>query len=144
MKVKLEKETILQFGKFLLVGVANTAVGLGSILILINLLGFQYQIANIIGYALGLTCSFFLNKFFTFRSAFFRPAEIVKFLAAFAISYALQLLTLTLSHEVIKIGSNLSTLIGMAVYTMVNFLLNKFFTFIKTAGKRPHNIAGPP
>jgi putative flippase GtrA len=131
MKLKAHLGTLLQFAKFLAVGVVNTAVGLGSILLLINVARIQYLIANIIGYALGLTCSFFLNKFFTFRSALFRPAEIVKFLVVFGISYSLQLSIVTLSHEVLKIETNLSTLIGMAVYTMINFVLNKFVTFKK-------------
>ncbi len=131
MNLKRHLETLLQLAKFLLVGVANTAVGLGSILLLMNVLGVHYVIANIIGYALGLTCSFFLNKFFTFRSRLFNPAEIVKFLLVFGVCYLLQLGTVTLAHEVLKIDKNISTLIGMAAYTMINFLLNKFITFRK-------------
>jgi len=53
--------------KFVVVGVANTLIGLLAIYLCKWLLGFGDAVANISGYMIGLAVSFGLNRGWTFR-----------------------------------------------------------------------------
>ena len=54
--------------KFLLVGVINTLVGTAIMFGLYNIAGCSYWVASAANYVLTSILSFFLNKYFTFRS----------------------------------------------------------------------------
>ena len=54
--------------KFLLVGVINTIVGTAIMFGLYNIAGCSYWVASAANYVLTSILSFFLNKYFTFRS----------------------------------------------------------------------------
>ena len=63
---------ILRFG---LVGLLNTAIGLGTIYVLQLGFGVDYRLANTAGYALGIVNSFVLNRIWTFKSRDTRVAR---------------------------------------------------------------------
>ena len=54
--------------KFLLVGVANTIVGAGTMFLLYNLANCSYWLSSAANYIVGGTLSFFLNKYYTFQN----------------------------------------------------------------------------
>ena len=54
--------------KFLLVGVINTLVGTAIMFGLYNIAGCSYWVSSAANYVLTSILSFFLNKYFTFRS----------------------------------------------------------------------------
>src|ERR1700733_12389687 len=78
--------------RFIFVGVANTAVGLSVIWGTRNLIGASDVIANIAGYAVGITVSFMLNKRWTFAFKGSHGAALCRFLTVFAVSYSANLL----------------------------------------------------
>ena len=57
-----------QFVRFLMVGVANTIVGLSVMYLLLHLAGLSYWTSTFLGNSVGAVVSFFLNRSFTFRS----------------------------------------------------------------------------
>ncbi len=118
-----------QFIRFGIVGVINTLITISIIFILSNVYNVHYIISNIIGYIAGFMNSFLMNKFWTFQSKGNFLKESYWFILVFLISYALQVLILYYLHGILKINENLSQILSMICYTLVNFILNKFLTF---------------
>ena len=116
-----------QASKYLLVGLVNTAVGL-SVIFFLMLLGVNAYISNIIGYLVGLINSFILNKKFVFKTTTKSKKEIYFFIMSFVISYSMNLITLYFL-VLLEIDIYISQFFSMLIFTVSNFLLNKYFTF---------------
>jgi len=125
------KEFIIQAIKFSLVGVVNTLLGLGTMFVLFNIFKLNYLSSNILGYCVGLINSYIWNKYFTFASKKSSIIEFSKFIIIFITSYLLNLIVVVFIVEVIKVNENISYIIGMIFYTIINFLGNKYITFRK-------------
>lgn len=112
-----------------IVGVSNTAIGLGTIYGLMFFLNTSPFLANVLGYAVALTNSFLLNRAWTFRARSEQVGSTVfRFLAVFAVAYAFQFGTLA---ALLSIDANayLSQAVGMIFYIGIGFIGNKFITF---------------
>lgn len=131
-----------QFAKFLLVGGGNTLVTLTVILTLKSVFGVNPWIANAAGYVAGVINSFFWNKLWVFHSHGRRTYdEALRFVVGFAVCYAAQFAVTwcltrmfgaaewTLPGGFVLSSYGLSTLLGMAVYTLANFIYNRLVTF---------------
>lgn len=116
--------------KYGVVGVANTLITAAVIWVMMKNLEVSDIVSNITGYAVGLLNSFVWNKQWTFRgtSAGWRNSAI-RFGAVFGICYSLQLGVLMYLNQVLDIDPYYNQLLAMAFYTVINFLMNKFYTF---------------
>lgn len=121
-KSAMLREAVL-FG---LVGIANTAVGYGTILVLMAA-NIGPVAANIGGYVLGLCCSYVLNSRVTFDKRRQGRGRVLRFLAVFAVCWLFNLgvLTLTLTHLPVA----LAQLAAMVAYTTLFFFLSRAFVF---------------
>jgi putative flippase GtrA len=120
---------MVQAMKFGLVGVLNTGITLGMIFVLMKGLRVHYALSNCIGYALGFLSSFVFNKKWTFQSKGNVSREGVLFGAVFGVCYLIQLGALLLMKETMNIKADYAQLLAIAVYTGLNFMLNKLITF---------------
>lgn len=119
--------------RFLVVGVLNTTVGLGSIFLLKLVAGFDDVAANISGYCLGLCVSFLLNRRWTFaHDGAWLPA-MFRFLVVFGVAYAANLITMLFLRDVVGINSYLCHLLSMLPYTALFYLGSRTFAFRRTA-----------
>lgn len=115
-----------------LVGMANTVIGLGVILAL-QAAGLSPYSANAGGYAAGLACSFLLNRAWTFDVCD-RPAQrFLRFLVAFAPSYALNLVVLAIL--IVPLGHAVAQALAMVAYSGLFFALCRSVVF--TSGTAP-------
>lgn len=123
------KIMLVTFTKYIVVGIANTLLTLGISFILIYFKVNLY-LANIIGYIIGFILSFILNSLFTF-SVQLTVLRFSKFFITFLLCYFLNLLGMKIFLDFILISSNLKAyfaqLIGMVVYTLNSFFINKFW-----------------
>ena len=142
-------EIVRQAAKYSVVGVINTLLTLVIIWVMTKSLGCSEAFSNFIGYFAGLISSFFLNRKWTFGSKGSIFAGALKFFAVFVICYLLQLGVLLFLNKNCPDNPPLYSLfepvlkyfkidalfyiqmISMIVYTVVNFLINKYFTFKK-------------
>jgi putative flippase GtrA len=87
-------------------------------------------LANGVGYTVGVINSFIWNQRWTFKSpdAQWR-SNAIRFAIVFGICYSLQLGLLTILNNNLTIDPYYNQLIAMAFYTLINFLLNKYYTF---------------
>lgn len=124
--------TILnQLLRYSIVGIFNTVFGLGVIYLLFNLFHFNYILSNIGGYSVGLINGFIWNKKWTFESRRTYFKEILPYLTVFGISYAANLIAVVFFVEALKIHPNIAQVLGIAAYSLTNFVVNKYWTFSK-------------
>ena len=90
--------------RFLLVGVGNTLL---SMALMFLLEGLGYWPSTAIAYVAGAVMSFFLNRHFTFHSEE------------------------TLGRSAVKWWERFSKLVGMGLYTALNYFGQRFFAFRK-------------
>ncbi|MEL6266900.1 MAG: GtrA family protein [Pseudomonadota bacterium] len=124
--MQVTREDVMEAIRFGLVGIVNTAAGLGTIY-LAMWFGVAPVPANMIGYAVGIVVSFTLNRLYTFKGPT-RPGAVLRFLVCFAISYGVNLAVLT---TVLALGVSpwLAQPIAMVSYTGCFFLISKFYVF---------------
>ncbi len=118
-----------QIAKFILVGVANTLLTLGTIFLLSGVAHADYRLANGVGYIIGLMNSFLLNRWWTFKSRGAVPLQMAKFFLVFGFCYAVQFGMLVLMVDRLAVSSALSQVAAMAVYTSISYLLNKHIVY---------------
>lgn len=123
--------SIIQFIKFGVVGVFNTLITALVIWILLRKLHASDYISNILGYIAGLVNSFVWNRKWTFSSNSKIKDTVFKFIITFVISYLLQLGNLYLLLNYTNIDAYYCQLLSIVVYTCINFVLNKYYTFKK-------------
>ncbi len=99
---------------------------------LYNLFSVGYTAANLLSYIAGIINSFVWNKLWVFRAKEGNVLrEAILFLFVFAVSYGVQYGVLHLLVEYYGINPNWAQLPAMVVYTVVNYVLNRVFTFKK-------------
>lgn len=134
---------MVQFGRYVVVGVLNTLVTLFIIVMMKSVMGCNPWWSNFAGYVAGLVNSFLWNRQWVFHAGTGNPArQGMLFLCGFGLCYGLQLLFVWGTMEFSPLGSMLwhfgpytlsgygaATLIGMGLYTLVNFLYNRLVAF---------------
>ena len=126
--MKISK-SLIQFIKFGIVGVSNTLLTALTIWILLKVLHCSDYISNIVGYIVGLVNSFIWNRKWTFDSKTKVTDTLFKFILTFGVSYLFQLVNLYILLHYTSIDSYVSQLLSIVVYTGINFVLNKIYTF---------------
>lgn len=119
--------------RYSLVGVINTLVGYAVIFGCL-LAGFSGVMANIAGYAIGLLCSFVLNRHYVFgaRGAV-SGGEIVKFAIAFAAAYGTNLTVLMAAQSVLGDGHPLAQIPAIVSYSLIFFIVSHTFVFRRSS-----------
>lgn len=121
--------------KFLLVGVVNTLVGTAVMFLLYNLAGCPYWPSVCANYLCGGVVSYFLNKYFTFQNKERSWAQVGRFVVTVAvcmlIAYGLAkpAVRWALSGAGEKVQENVAMLVGMVLYTALNYFGQRFFAF---------------
>lgn len=137
------KKTFVQLLKYGVIGVSNTLITLVVFYVINTLMGLDYAVANTVGYILGLINSFVWNRTWVFCTGDNVWREAGLFALGFIICFALQmgvsqwllstsLHDLTISWLPMKnTGENVIMCLSMVVYTLANYVYNRFVTFKK-------------
>ena len=116
------------FLRYVLVGCANTLIGL-SVIFLCMALGLSPVPANAIGYAVGLLVSYLLNRRFTFRSRVPLGSGAVRYAAVVACAYALNLAVLLIAIHMLAINAYIAQTLGVGIYFIAVFVGSSLFVF---------------
>lgn len=123
------------FLKFIIAGIINTAVGAGVMFALYNIFNCSYWISSIMNYVVGSVVSFFLNKYFTFKSKAFSFKEVIYFIINIAVCFfiaygaAKPFAMYLLSSYSVTVQENTAMFIGMVIFTGLNYLAQRFIVF---------------
>jgi len=124
----LKKTIDRNFLLYLLIGVVNTIVGFGLIFFLMYI-NFKPELANFLGYCVGIIVSFFLNRKFNFKSRGHVIREMRKFGVAMGIAYLVNLFTLIIAIRVFQFNKYIAQIIAGGFYVGIGYLLSKFWVF---------------
>ena len=122
---------LLEFGRFGIVGVIRTILGIIIIFVPYYLWGVNYVLCNIIGYSIGLITGFILHKKWAFKSQGNWNKEVVPYLVTFGVGYLINMILLLFSAEKLELNKNISQVIAICGFTTANYWGNKFWTFRK-------------
>jgi putative flippase GtrA len=120
---------ILQFAKFLGVGVANTLAALLVIYAAKWLLNFGDVAANALGYGVGLFASFTLNRRWTFAHNGPQLPALAKFLLVALVAYGMNLLTVMVAIHHAGLNTYVAQALGIPPYTLTSFFASKYLVF---------------
>lgn len=121
--------------RFLIVGVINTLVGMAIMFGLYNLAHCSYWVSSAANYVLTSILSFFLNKYFTFQNKEQSLSQVLRFALNIAVCYgvaygvAKPLCRALLANASVTVRDNVSMLVGMVLFTGLNYLGQRFFAF---------------
>lgn len=116
--------------KYGVVGVSNTLITMVVIWLMLKTLGLPEGLSNFTGYVAGLLNSYVWNRQWTFKgSATGVGRSLVRFAISFGVCYLLQYGLVLLLNSYLPIDHYYNHLIGMVFYTLLNFVMNKFYTF---------------
>jgi putative flippase GtrA len=119
----------LRFG---LVGIANTALGLGIIAALDLGLHVNPHLANAEAYAVGVVISYFLTRRFVFRQATDSKATAPKYAVAMAVAFCVNQAVLFAAGKLLGAAPEMRLLAQVAAvcsYTVVNFVICRAWVF---------------
>ena len=116
------------FIKYLIIGVFNTIIGYGIIFILMAF-GIIPEIANIIGYIIGILVSYALNKFYTFKTKSKSKKEFFRFIVSMICAYLINLFVLIVLYRYFHIDKYIATIIASIFYTLSGYVFSKYFAF---------------
>lgn len=120
--------------KFVLIGVLNTAAGYlayGALL----LAGFRYPAALAFSYLIGIIHSYAWNRIWNFRSRSPLGMESVRFVLAYAASFFINLLILTVLVDGLSIQPYIAQAGTIVFTTPVIFMLMRYWVFRKDPAK---------
>lgn len=125
----LVRKTPRQLVNFCLVGVVNTVIGFGTIAVAQLLFGLHPVLANIIGYAAGLTNSYLMNRAFTFSEMSHASGSAFRFVVAFVIAYGANMAVLLAGLRTFTDHVLLLQGLAMVIYTIIFFVISKIYVF---------------
>jgi putative flippase GtrA len=127
-------QVTVQFIRFCVVGVLNTAIDLGLFALLTRLIGLDPLIANVLSFTTGAANSFLLNKYWTFGAGG-RGQEMAVQATRFAVITLLVLSIheglLLLLHKQLGWPDLPVKVLAIGVGVVVGFVGNRFWTFAK-------------
>lgn len=161
----IDKKTL----KFLAVGVLNTLVGMGIMLLLdfifnktvphfaeksVFVLGTTdytaaYIISSAVNYIVGGILSYFLNKYWSFGNKEKSALIVLKFVGIVVVCYAIAYLGAKPLMELILKNANIASkwkeflalIVGAGLYTVLNYFGQRFFAFAKKRAAAQPEIA---
>ena len=95
----------------------------------------SYWLSSAAKYVAGGVVSFFLNKYFTFQNKERSWGQVVKFVLTIGVCYliaygaAKPLVMALLAGQAVKVQENVAMVVGMGLYTVLNYFGQRFFAF---------------
>lgn len=100
-----------------------------------NIIGCGYWISSAANYIVGSIVSYILNKHFTFKNTSENKKTIIRFIiniaGCYLIAYGLAkpLVSKVLHQYPTNIRDNMSMLVGMGLFVVLNYLSQRYLTF---------------
>lgn len=119
-----------RLARFVIVGLANTFIGLSVIFACKALLGMGDVLANLLGYGVAVLLGFALNKRWTFEHAGDPAGAFVRYLAVLVLAYAANLSVTLYAIDVLHLNSYIAQALGIVPYALTGYLGGRWFAFV--------------
>ena len=118
-------EGFLQFVKFCLVGLSNTAISLLVYYIFVLINPRWYLVGNAAGFVVSVLNSYFWNSRFVFKKQDERAKTIVKTFLAYGTNLLIGTVLLWLFVDILGLSEFVAPLLQLVITVPLNYLLNK-------------------
>ncbi len=118
-----------RFTRYLIVGLANTFVGLSVIFSCKALLGMGDIQSNLLGYGTGILLGFVLNKRWTFEHAGAWGWAFARYVAVLMAAYLANLVTTLYAIDTLSLDSYVAQAAGVIPYTLTGYLGGRLLVF---------------
>ena len=123
--------------RFILVGIVNTIFGMVIMAIFYNVLNIGYWLCTSLAYVMASILSFFLNKYYTFKVIDWSSYIVFSYILNIFICYGVAniiskpMIYCILSNYNQTLKDNIAMLLGMCIFTGLNYIGQKYFVFKK-------------
>ena len=140
---------MIHFVKYNLIGILNTLITFVSVWVMHQLLDWNLELSNFLGFIFGAINSYLCNRIWNFKSHNRKRREIVRFVIVFILAYLVNLATLEVSVYILENASwckdfsvfiskfmkpgFFANIIANIVYIVVSFALFKKWVFKKAS-----------
>ena len=118
----MNRENLWQFGRFAVVGAANTLLTIAIYALLLHL-GVHYVIAWAIAFSAGVAQSYLLNRYWTFALPGFSVETLVRYVAVQLLAFGVSTGLLVLAVEELSFDKLVAQLAILPVVALINFSL---------------------
>ena len=122
------KGGIIQFIKFGIVGLSNTAIGLGSYYLFLWL-GWHYMLANVMSWIISVFNAFYWNSKYVFNTGGSWLRALFRTYVSYGFSFVIGAVVLYVLVEWGGISDVIAPLVVLIITIPLNFVLNKFWAF---------------
>ena len=122
------KGGIIQFIKFGIVGLSNTAIGLGSYYLFLWL-GWHYMLANVMSWIISVFNAFYWNRKYVFGTGSSWLRALFRTYVSYGFSFVIGAFVLYVLVEWGGISDVIAPLLVLVITIPLNFVLNKFWAF---------------
>ena len=121
-------ESLIQFIKFAIVGLSNTAI---SLLVYYALLwlGSNYFIANTVAWIVSVFNAFYWNNKYVFKNGNSYIKALIRTYMSYGVSFLLGSTILVILIEYFGVSEKLAPILVLVITIPLNFLMNKYWTF---------------
>lgn len=131
--MKVNFREFINFIKFGIVGVSNTLIN-WFIFFVLNNIGINYIIANIIAYSIATSNSYIWNSLWVFKyKGKSKLRTTVKFIILNIIGLGINTLILYVLVDMFNLEKMISVIIATIIVMILNYFINKFWVFKKEA-----------
>jgi putative flippase GtrA len=118
-----------RFGRFLVVGLANTFVGLSVIFAGKAFLAMGDVQANLLGYGVAVLLGFALNKKWTFQHTGAHAKAFARYVVVLILAYVANLATTLYAIDILHLNSYIAQALGIVPYAFTGYLGGRWFAF---------------
>ncbi len=118
---------LVQFAKFCLVGVSNTAISLAAYYIFVMISKDLYIVGNAVGFVVSVLNSYFWNSNFVFKKKDEKAKTIIKTFLAYGTNLFIGTGLLYLLVDILGISAYIAPLLNLIITIPLNFVINKFW-----------------
>ena len=125
------KDKIREIIRYVIVGVATTAVSFGVYWLCNEVFHFHYALSNAVSWGAAVTFAFIANRKYVFRSDGDVRREVVTFFLSRLFSLGAEYLVLVPAVELLGLGKTVAKIVAQVVVMILNYVLGKFLVFRK-------------
>ena len=118
-----------QFILFAMVGIVGTSGHYLALILLVYFFCVNPVLASAIGFSIGAFINYILNYKFTFRSQAYHHITLKKFMTVALFGALINTIIMWLGVEAAQIAYIIVQVIATSIVLILNFILNKFWTF---------------
>jgi putative flippase GtrA len=113
---------------YILIGIVNSIFGYFFIFLFIYS-GIQEELSNLLGYILGISWSYYLNKKYNFKSSTVHKQALPRFFVSMVVAYIVNISIFSFFYRILDINVYVSTIVGGVFYTFVGYFMSYFWVF---------------